>query len=257
MDDEPDIARELRHALDPAQFAIDRLEFYPDEWQARILRATRRRVLMNCTRQAGKTTVTAILALHTAIYKPRALILLFSKAQRQSSELLSKIQQHITTMDAPPLMAKEAATELRLKNGSRIVSLPGDGDTIRGYSAPDLIVEDEAAFVMDELYEAFLPMLATSKNGRLILMSTPNGKRGHFYAAWSSGSPIWQRESITAHDVPRITTEYLEEMRSEFGPWKYKQEFECQFVEAEDQYFADDVIERAFARNPDVLPLEF
>ena len=54
---------------------------------------------------------------------------------------------------------------------------------------------------MDELYEAFLPMLATS-NGRLILMSTPNGKRGHFHAAWSGGNPNWQRESITAHDVP-------------------------------------------------------
>ncbi len=150
MDEQPDLARELRHALNPVAFAIERLGFYPDAWQARILKSTRRRMLMNCTRQAGKTTVTAILALHTAIYKPKSLILLFSKAQRQSSELLAKIQAYVATMEAPPPMAKEAATELRLKNGSRIVSLPGDGDTIRGYSAPALIIEDEAAFVSDE-----------------------------------------------------------------------------------------------------------
>jgi len=46
-------------------------------------------------------------------------------------------------------------------------------------------------------------------------------------------------------------------MRAEFGPWKFKQEFECAFVEAVDQYFADDMIERAFARSPAVLQLEF
>jgi len=256
MDEQLDLARELRHALDPVAFAIERLGFYPDAWQARILRSTRRRLLMNCTRQAGKTTVTAILALHVAIFRPKSLILLFSKAQRQSSELLAKVQAYIATMEAPPPMAKEAATELRLKNGSRIVSLPGDGDTVRGYSAPALIVEDEAAFVSDELYETFLPMLATS-NGQLILMSTPNGKRGHFYFAWSNGNLNWQRESITAYDIPRISTEYLDEMRAEFGPWKFKQEFECSFVEAVDQYFADDMIERAFARSPAVLRLEF
>ena len=139
MEHEADIARELRHALDPVAFAVDRLGFFPDVWQARILRSRSKRVLMNCTRQAGKTTVTAILALHTAIYDPGALILLFSKAQRQSSELLAKIQHFIATMDRPPLVGKDAATEIRLKNTSRMVSLPGDGDTIRGLlrTAPD------------------------------------------------------------------------------------------------------------------------
>lgn len=251
--------RELLHALDPVAFARDRLGFIADPWQERVLGTQRNRMLMCCTRQAGKTTVTGIRALHTAMYQPGSLTLLFSKAQRQSSELLLKIQSHINLMEAPPALAKDAATELRFKNHSRIVSLPGSNpDSIRGYSAPDLIIEDEAAFVSDELYEAFRPMLITSKGGgRLILMSTPNGKRGHFHAAWSSGAQHWQRESVTCYDVPRITREYLAEMRSEFGPWKFKQEFECAFVEAEDQYFSDDMIERAFSRNLPALELQF
>ncbi|POF61262.1 hypothetical protein CFR73_15115 [Novacetimonas maltaceti] len=251
-----DMARELRHALDPVSFAVERLGFQPDPWQSRVLRSPTNRILLNCTRQAGKTSITAILALHTAMYRPRSLILLFSKAQRQSSELLAKIQGHINTMDRPPVLVKEAATEIKLKNASRVVSLPGDGDSIRGYSAPNLIVEDEAAFVSDDLYEAFLPMLATS-NGRLVLMSTPNGKRGHFYAAWSSMSAKWQRESVTADQVPRISREYLDDMRSEYGPWKFQQEFYCKFVEADDQFFSDEAIERAFRASVPLLPLSF
>jgi len=251
-----DIARELRHALDPVAFSIERLGFVPDAWQAAVLRSPSRRILLNCTRQAGKTSITAVLALHTAIYQPRALILLFSKAQRQSSELLAKIHGHINTMQQPPNLVKEAVTELKLLNGSRIVSLPGDGDSIRGYSAPSLIVEDEAAFVSDELYEAFLPMLATS-NGRLVLMSTPNGKRGHFYHAWAGLSSKWQRESVTADQVSRISADYIDEMRSEYGPWKFQQEFYCKFVEADDQFFSDAAIERAFSRDVPLLQLAF
>ncbi len=253
---EADINRELVHALDPVAFAVERLGFTPDPWQERVLHSSSNRILLNCTRQAGKTTITAVLSLHTAIYQPRSLILLFSKAQRQSSELLAKIHGYINTMERPPLLTKEAATEIRLKNGSRVVSLPGDGDSIRGYSAPNLIVEDEAAFVTDELYEAFLPMLATS-NGRLILMSTPNGKRGHFHAAWSGMNTKWQRESITASQVTRISPEYLEDMRAEYGPWKFQQEFFCKFVEANDQFFSDDAIERAFSRQVPLLSLNF
>lgn len=251
-----DLAAELRHALDPVAFARERLGFDPDPWQARVLGSVSKRILLNCTRQAGKTTVTAILALHTAIYRPGMLILLFSKGARQSTEMLLKIQGLISSMTRPPAVLKDAATEIRLKNGSRIVSLPGDGDSIRGYSAPGLIIEDEASFVLDTLYEAFLPMLATS-NGRLVLMSTPNGKRGHFHAAWSGLSDRWQRESVTAQQVPRISAEYLDDMRSEYGPWKFKQEFECMFVEADDQFFSDLAIERAFACDVPLLQLVF
>ncbi|NHN85886.1 hypothetical protein GOB93_14720 [Acetobacter musti] len=251
-----DMARDIRHALDPVLFARERLGFDPDPWQASVLGSTRNRILLNCTRQAGKTTTTSVLALHTAMYRQSSLILLFSKAHRQSSELLAKVHGYINTMKGPPQLVKEAVTEIKLANGSRIVSLPGESESIRGYSAPNLIVEDEAAFVEDGLYEAFLPMLATS-NGRLVLMSTPNGKRGHFYSAWANGDQKWQRESVTAEQVSRISPEYLEDMRSEYGPWKFQQEFFCKFVEADDQFFSDEVIERAFSRDVPLLELSF
>ncbi len=60
------MAAEMRHALDPVGFAVDRLEFTPDAWQEKVLQSTGQNILLNCSRQAGKSTTTAIIALHEA-----------------------------------------------------------------------------------------------------------------------------------------------------------------------------------------------
>ena len=102
------------------------------------------------------------------------------------------------------MLDEDNRLSLSLRNGSRVVRLPGTAATIRGFSAPDLIIEDEAAFVDDGFYRATRPMLATTSGGRLILMSTPYGKRGHFYEAWHE-SGDWHRVEVPATDCPRIT----------------------------------------------------
>ena len=43
-------------------------------------------------------------------------------------------------------------------------------------------------------------------------MSTPFGKRGHFYQEWSEGEE-WERIQIKADDCPRISKEFLESER--------------------------------------------
>jgi hypothetical protein len=45
-----------------------------------------------------------------------------------------------------------------LSNGSRIISLPGDGDSVRGFSAPSMCVCGEAAYISDVLHFAIRPM---------------------------------------------------------------------------------------------------
>ena len=94
-------------------------------------------------------------------------------------------------MDTKPHLGEDNRLSMSLDNGSRVVALPGDSDTIRGFSSPALIIEDEAAYVDDGLYRAIRPMLAVS-GGRLILLSTPNGRRGHFFESWQ-GDETWER----------------------------------------------------------------
>ena len=59
-------------------------------------------------------------------------------------------------------------------------------------------------------------MLAVSK-GRLIEMSSPNGKRGHFYENWQHGVGV-ERIKIIGRQCPRIGAEFLDKMRQKLGP---------------------------------------
>ena len=83
------LATELARALDPVLLARAAGK-EPDPWQATVLRSASPRLLLNCCRQSGKSTTTATLAVHTALYEPEALVLLLAPSQRQSVELFRK-----------------------------------------------------------------------------------------------------------------------------------------------------------------------
>ncbi|MGA7075641.1 MAG: hypothetical protein WBZ42_03715, partial [Halobacteriota archaeon] len=96
-------------------------------------------------------------------------------------------------------------------------------------SGVSLLVIDEAAQVNDDLYYSVRPMLAVSQ-GRIILLSTPFGKRGFFFKEWSEGE-AWKKIKITAHECTRISSEFLEEERLALGDWWFRQEYLCIFGE--------------------------
>lgn len=240
-------------ALDPVAFSRS-IGIDPDSWQADVLRYEGKRLLLNCCRQSGKSTTTAIKALHTALYKPKSLILLASPSLRQSQELFRKVRDGLNALKDAPRLLEDNKLSLTLTNYSRIVSLPGDQATVRGYSGVTLILEDEAAQVSDEFYQAILPMLIINK-GQLVCMTTPYGKRGHFFEEWTNGGDEWKRIEITAAECPRMTAEQLEQQRRSMGDMFYRQEFECQFVDTVEQTFSYDSIQRAF--SDEIQPLQF
>ena len=83
------LARDLAVALDPAELARA-VGLEPDPWQIELLRSTADWMLLNCSRQAGKSTMAATIAVHTALFEPSSLVLLLSPSLRQSQELFMK-----------------------------------------------------------------------------------------------------------------------------------------------------------------------
>ena len=242
---------DLVAACDPSQL-MHAVGLRPDDWQARLLRSRAQRSLLLCTRQAGKSTTTALAAVHEAIYRPPALVLLLSPSLRQSGELFRKVVGFYRQLGATIPVEAESALRLELTNGSRIVSLPGKEETIRGYSGVRLLVIDEASRVDDALYYSVRPMLAVS-GGRLIALSTPFGKRGFFFHEWTEGGENWQRLEVKAQDCPRISKEFLDEEKRSLGDWWFKQEYGCEFVETIDQVFSYEQVTGAI--TSDVEPL--
>jgi hypothetical protein len=135
---------------------------------------------------------------------------------------------------------------LEFPNRSRIVGLPGSEGTIRGFSAVNLLLVDEAARAPDDLYLAVRPMLAVS-DGAMWLMSTPCGKRGFFWEAWERGGPGWERVRAPATECERIGRAFLEEERETMGARKFQQEYMCEFGETEDGVFDLGLVEGAMS----------
>lgn len=95
-------------------------------------------------------------------------------------------------------------------------------------------------------------MLAIS-HGRLIEMSSPNGKRGHFYENWRRGEAV-ERIKITGRQCPRITSEFLDQQRRKLGPMLFSQEYEGEFIDPESSAFSSEMIERALVDDFERFP---
>jgi hypothetical protein len=173
------VVPEVSEFVDAVSFSRERLDFFPDLVQADLLGRRVRRGLVNCTRQWGKSTVTAAKAVHQAYFFPNSLTLMVSPTARQSAEFLRKAAVFVGRLGIRARGDGDNENSLLFPNGSRLVALPGSEATVRGFSKVSLLLIDEASRVSDEMYRAVRPMLAVG-DGDLLIMSTPNGRRGSF-----------------------------------------------------------------------------
>ena len=141
----------LQYHLDPVAFARDVLDFDADGPQSKVLQDPSGRIILCCTRQWGKSTTAAALAVHHMLFHSKpALVLVSSPVLRQSAELVRKAREFFhragirTRGDAPHTCS------LVLPSGARMIGLPG----------VTLLLIDEAAHVKDNTYYTVRPMLA-------------------------------------------------------------------------------------------------
>ncbi len=237
------LADDLAAGLDPVVFAR-RLGFVAEPWQERLLRSTARRLLVTCARQVGKSTCAALKVLHLATYEPGSLCLIFSAFQRQSDELLKKVRSFAKALEGGP-PERDSGSEVVLANGSRIVALPGLESSTRGFSAARLLILDEAAYASDGLLAAALPMVAST--GQFMVMSTPNGRQGFFYALHEDGANGYERHKITAYESAQYNAARIAEVKASLGSFTFSSDYECSFTDTDTQLFGSALVRAAFA----------
>ena len=229
---------------DAAEWVKTRLGLPVDPLQARVLRTVNKRGILNCSRQWGKSTITAAKAIYEATHVAESLTVVVSPSGRQSAEFLRKASGFVRKLGIQVKGDGDNEMSLALPNGSRIVGLPGAESTVRGFSAVSLLLVDEAARVSDDLYMAIRPMLAVS-DGALWLMSTPFGKRGFFYETWANGGAEWERFRAPATECARIREGFLKEEQATMGERWFRQEYLCEFEDAVGGIFAPELVEGA------------
>lgn len=194
------LIKDIHGTVDPCTY-VRSVGLDPYDWQIEALQPGIKRLAMLTARQAGKSTVVAGRSLCTAKYQPESLILIICPSKDQSKNLMKKIDLYIShDRELAGMLEHDATFEKEFRNMSRIVALPGSERSVRSYSAPSIIIIDEASRVLDETYKAARPMMVGT-DCELILLSTPFGKRGFFYEEWSEGT-TWTKIAVRTHVEP-------------------------------------------------------
>ena len=254
----------LRQLADLPYFGQRILGFRCDAQQRELFRRASGRTLLNSSRQTGKSTAAALKAFHTAYWRRNSTILITAPTKQQTREFLRKVRTFALLAGGGTLKSRNKGSgdryTVELANGSRIIGVAANEDSIRGFSAVTLIIIDEAARVSDEVYFALLPMLAVSR-GSLWILSTPKGKRGFFYEEWASleskehPEENWVKIKVTGSECPRISPAFLASQKKRMGERRYAQEFDCVFIDLDRGVFDPDMVRKAI--RSDIKPLEF
>jgi hypothetical protein len=230
----------FRYTFDPLSFATDVLHWNPDEKQREALNARRARRILNWARQCGKTEVAAVEAIHVACTRPGSLIVVIGGVQDHINQFFNRIDmffEEATTSTSDPFggpVTKPSGNRIvrRFPNRSRIVGLTTN-KAVRSHTARFIIL-DESGYIDDRVWEGVLPTLATT-DGNILVIGTPRGARGWYYDLWNNkknavGPRGWFKSQYPAADNPRISRDYLEEMRMTCGDTWMRQDFCCEFL---------------------------
>lgn len=240
------------------------------------------KLLLTC-RQAGKSTGIAGKVESTCRYEGGSDALIICPAQDQSKEVMHKISDFVALHEHHNLV-QDAVYEKAWVNTSRVIALPGSERSVRGYSDPRFVILDEASRIEDGTYKATIPMTAGGKT-EIIALSTPWGKRGWFWRAWTGkNSGDWERIMVTVkwrlneqenglvEGLPeevmrdryakkgikffysdRHTKEFCEFALREIGPLWYRQEYQCEFIDLITGMFSEDVVEGAMDDAAEIM----
>lgn len=220
-------------------------------------------------RQTGKSWCSALEAVRDCLERKTTWVCL-SAGERQALEWMLKAREHAEAFKVALAGYEESrdtseallkAAEIRWPNGSRLIAIPANPATARGYSAN--LVLDEFAFHEDPdaIWRAIYPSISNPLRGvlRLRVLSTPNGLGNRFADLWLKAEG-WSRHKLTIHDaVAQGLPVDIEELRRGLAdPEGWAQEYECEFLDAAAILLPYDLIAKCESPDADLTqPPEF
>ena len=248
----------------PVLFSQEILKFNPTPYQRKLLLDRSNRISLRFSRQSGKTTTIAIIAIWFCATHPNKLALIVAPGLRQSMIVMDRVYEHIARMEREiknRLIEKKQRTKITFRNGSVIIALPCSENLLRGYTA-DLILADEAAFFAHDEYmfnNVLMPMLATT-NGTLIVSSTPWSSKSQFYEFCKGKSKErFSQHHITwrqAVEAGLMKKEFIDDMQDSMLPQQFTMEFEAEFVEDVNAWLPQDLISRCIDAELEFIEFE-
>lgn len=201
-------------------------------------------------RQTGKSFTTSLRRILRGLRRRRTQIFL-SAGERQSKELMAKARQHCEALKIATdyydnryfknMSIKQL--EIVLPGGVRIIGLPANPQTARGYTG-DVLLDEFAMHADDrEIWAAMFPTLLRG-DGELDVASTPKGCGNVFYELRRNDR--FTHSTLTLPDaIAEGLNADVEEMRNAIGDELiFRQEFLCEFLDGAHAFLPYEQIAR-------------
>jgi hypothetical protein len=239
------------YALDYALLTEEVFGWTPRSWQRRVLLRTEINQCLATHRQAGKSEVVSALAAAVTLSPliPASTSLVVSHGYTHATDILRRISQNLRKAAEAGLceISEQSKGHIVLGDGSRCFSVASTEHASRGWSISGVLLIDESAFVTDDVLSALFPTVAAA-GGKVLLLSTPNGKAGLFAQIFHDvEDDRWLRTVVRASDPGCcLGQDFLDSQRRILGPTRYAQEYEVSFIDSEAAAFDFDSLMRVF-----------
>mgnify|MGYP003648347719 CR=1 FL=1 len=242
-------------------------ELYP--FQKRIVSnlVTNRFNILRKFRQAGCTTIASAWALWTAVFQKHKTIVIISKGDVESTEVLERIKLMYDSLPEwlKPGIIEDNKHTLKLKTSSTIRSRASGKQSGRSLAGSILII-DEAAFIdnIESIWAAVYPIISTG--GKAFVLSTVNGIGNWFYdtytralegeSSFNAIDIVWREhpeyerndsyeflyKEMLERSPPSDIDQWEKTTRSNMPRKQWLQEYECDFLGTGDTYFDGEVL---------------
>jgi len=209
--------------------------------------------IWNASRQIGKSFTSACEAVRDCELNPGTLWVVLSAGERQSLEWMEKAKQWVKAFALAITYAEERehpealmkSAEIRFANGARIIALPANPDTARGYTGN--IILDEFAIHRHggEIWRAMYPSITNplKRQLKVRVMSTPKGEGNMFHQLWIKEG--WSKHRTTIYDAIadglKLDAEELRAQCADEDTWR--QEFNCEFIDSSRTAFSYEMLQ--------------
>ena len=119
-------------------------------------------------------------------------------------------------------------------------------NSIRGYTVSGILVMDEVSFFPDTLPDGSEPWssvimpVTKARKPKVLVISTPKGKRGLFYEMYLRGvaqEKGFREITATIYDDKLVTEEEIEDIKRRVSPMAFEEEFMVKFLDSSVTFF--------------------
>lgn len=179
-------------------------------------------------RQCGKSFLASLILIYFSLNKKDTISMIVEPTLNQSRRIFKDI---VKMLEGSGIIknANQSLLSIDFINGSEIIFKSAEQyDAIRGYSVSGILIIDEGAFIVDDVYEILFPV-RDAHNSPMLVISTPLFCDGYFYRLFTSTNS--KSYDWCDYDTSMfLSDEKLEQYRNTLSDLKFRSEYLGQFI---------------------------